>query len=429
MGEKDSAEGKEQPKPADAKNIGTEIDLFVAQVDSLAETLPLSTAAIDAARNAQGEKLKRFVEELGLVPGETKGRKIPTGQVLRLYEISKKIGSTLLAAQLVRRSLLVSLVSQFDAYIGRVVRQLFVAKPGILNSSGSTLTFQRLSSFGSLEDAREYVVEKEIESLLRKSHAEHFVWLEAKFGLTLRDNLAAWPLFIEVTERRNLFVHTNGTVSHQYLEVCRENRCAVPDDLRTGQLLSIDDDYFARAYECLFEIGVKLGQVLWRKVVPEQMSEADQSLAAVTYTLLSEERYRLACVVLDFATETLKKHSSDERRLIMVVNRALAYKWSGDEEMCQKIVNSEDWSATGLKFKMAHSVLLNDFEGAFGLMKRIGADGKDIEKDAYRFWPLFKEIRKSTKFAETFELIFNEPFNLHEVDNRNVQMPPPALLN
>src|SRR2546423_10410038 len=40
------------------------------------------------------------------------------------------------------------------------------------------------------------------------------------FRTLLRKDLPIWPVFVEVTERRNLFAHCSGKVSAQYLTVC-----------------------------------------------------------------------------------------------------------------------------------------------------------------------------------------------------------------
>jgi hypothetical protein len=218
-----------------------------------------------------------------------------------------------------------------------------------------------------------------------------------------------WPLFVEVTERRNLFVHTDGVVPHQYLDVCERSSCTVAEDICLGKSLSITREYFTAAYECLYEIGVKLAQVLWRKLEPDKIRSADANLNRVSYELLVEDRYRLARVLLDFGTETLKKHGSEEGRLTMVVNRAQAYKWGGNDQDAKRILNAEDWTAMGLKFKMARDVLLDDFDAAMQIMDRIGVSG-EIDKHHYREWPLFREIRKSKEFAAKFEQIFGEPF-------------------
>jgi hypothetical protein len=277
--------------------------------------------------------------------------------------------------------------------------------------------FAQLAEFGSIERAKEYLVDKEIESVLRKSHSEQFDWLENKLGLPLRTNLPAWTLFIEITERRNLFVHTNGLVSHQYLEVCERHKCTMTSDAVLGKPLSITGEYFRAAYDCLFEIGVKLAQVLWRKLEPDKMSSADASLNRVSYELLVEGRYRLARVLLDFGTETLKKHGSEEARLLMVVNRAQAYKWTGEDEKSRALLDAEDCSATSMRFKLGCAVLRDDHESALQLMSQIGSDG-EMNKHFYREWPLFREIRKCGEFAAKFEEIFGEPYTAITVDTQ-----------
>ncbi|MDH5508315.1 MAG: hypothetical protein OEZ02_13915, partial [Anaerolineae bacterium] len=69
------------------------------------------------------------------------------------------------------------------------------------------------------------------------------------------------------------------------------------------------------------------------------------------------------------------------------------------------------WSATGSHFRLAKLILLDDFEFAYELMRKIGIDDEKLTKEYYRGWPLFKMIKKEEKFRETFEEIFGEPYN------------------
>jgi hypothetical protein len=403
------------PRPAQRKwSIGPEVDLFVKQVDGLADTLPLASVAIQGASELARQHFEKFLAEECTAIAESDKKKatyeIDPGKVLHFRRLVARAQKASQAAILVPRSLLVSLVSQYDAFLGRLVRQLFAIRPEILNSSANSLTFSQLTQFGSLDAARDYVVDKEVESLLRKSHTEQFEWLETKFGLPLRTNLKVWPTFVELTERRNLFVHTGGVVSHQYLEVCSKSCCKIDAELCAGKVLSVSRDYFEVAHECLFEIGIKLAHVLWRKLDEGDRDRADSNLISVCYELLTEGRYRLAREICDFSTETLKKHSSEEVRLTMVVNRAQAYKWSGDEDSARKIIAAEDWSATSLKFRLAQSVIADDFKVAIDLMRQIGPKG-ELLKEMYREWPLFREIGKTREFAQAFQEIFGEPLN------------------
>jgi hypothetical protein len=53
----------------------------------------------------------------------------------------------------------------------------------------------------------------------------------------------------------------------------------------------------------------------------------------------------------------------------------------------------------------------DDFKAANEAVKRIGNGAEDMDKHAYREWPLFKELRKSPEFAALFEQVFGEPLN------------------
>jgi len=261
-------------------DIGGEVDLFLHQIDGLATALPLSTASLDSScQVAQREFHKFTTDECKVVrDGNRLTITIEPGKYMRYRLLKGRVQETSLAQELVPRSLLVALVSQFDVFLGGLIRQLFEMKPEILNSSESMLTFAQLVEFDSIDDARESIVEKEIEGILRKSHSEQFDWLESKFGLPLRKELKIWPVFIEVTERRNLFVHTGGVISRQYIEVCRKHGVALEPDACQGKTLNVTPEYFESGLGCLFEIGVKLAQVLWRKVNPSEIEKADSNL-------------------------------------------------------------------------------------------------------------------------------------------------------
>ena len=313
------------------------------------------------------------------------------------------------ANKLVMQSFIISLISQYDTFLGKLIRALFLIKPETLNVSERNISFLQLREFKTLDDAREYIMGKEIESVLRDSHIEQFKWLENKFGLELRRGLTVWPTFVEVTERRNLFTHSSGVVSVQYIDVCEEHGIQLAQEVRIGTELDVTPDYFELAYESIFEIGVKLAHVLWRKVAPQDLEDADVSLNTICYNLLLKEHYKLACVLLDFATETLKKYSNDNNRRIFIINRAQAYKWAGEDEKAKTIVKSADWSASSDRFKLAEAVLLDDFDKADYLVKKIGSQG-DVKMFAYREWPLFREYRKTEGLLKAFEEVFNEPF-------------------
>jgi hypothetical protein len=397
--------------------IGEVIAEFVEQVESLATSLPLAMVVIQGAHRASYKSYEEFIKK-NCTEETREGEHyvgIPIEHQDRYNALKKRVRRTYMAHSVVPRSFLVSLISSYDAFLGKLVSSLFQAKPEMLKSSERTLTYSQLSDFASIAEARDHLLEKEVETLLRKSHAEQFDWLESKFAIKLRVDLAVWPTFMEVTERRNLFVHSDGIVSSQYLKVCQEHGCGIDFEAEPGEQLEVSPDYFRSAYEAVFEIGVKLGQVLWRKLKSSDIKAADEKLSTVCYDLLTERKHRLAQKLLDFACSAPMKHSDEKYRLIFLVNRAQAYKWDGNSEKALEIIAGQDWSATEAAFQLAAAVLRDQHDVAIGLMEAIGASGNP-SKTAYKTWPLFREIRKTKEFTDMFEKIFGEPFERTPVE-------------
>jgi len=139
------------------------------------------------------------------------------------------------------------------------------------------------------------------------------------------------------------------------------------------------------------------------------LEKADICLNNIAYDLLLDERYDLAKIILKFANQTIKKYSSEEMRRIFLINEALAYKFSSDKKKLIEIIEGEDWSATGDRFKLAIAIIKDNIQEAIKIMKKIGENG-EVKKIDYKDWPLFKDIKGTKEFQETYEKIFGEPY-------------------
>lgn len=399
-------------------NLHRVLDTYLHKLEALHEIFPLVMTMSFAAQKAEKGKHLDFLKKHGKVAEATEEYTrydLPSEHLRLSARLSRKAKRAATAYDLLPRNFLVSYVSEYDAYLGELIRNLLLLKPEIIDSSEKNISLSDLMSLGSVEAARSHMIEKEVESVLRKSHSEQFNWLEKTFSLTLRKDLEVWPTFIELTERRNLFVHCDGIVSSQYLKVCGNAKLAPLPDI--GEQLKVNKGYLNKSYESLYEIGVKLCHVLWRKIRPDDIENAENSLSHVTYELLANEKYSLAVKLLEFASASLKRWQSDGARKIYIVNLAIAYKNSGRAEDCLRIINSEDWSACGDNYQICISVLKDDFEEAVKIMYRIGSDGVVKEAD-YIEWPAFKVFREYEGFKNAFIKIFGrEPILTEEVES------------
>lgn len=398
------------------------VDNYIHKLEALHEVFPYQMMMAASVAHESGKKHKTFLEENGEIieqDGETTSYKLDYKSVRRSSRLGRRSDRAKTVLDLLPRNFVVSYVSEYDAFLGQLITQILRFKPEIIDSKDKSISLSDLVSLGSIEAAREKIIAKEVESILRSSHADQFSWMESAFSLPLTKGLDSWPLFIELTERRNLFVHCDGIVSEQYINVCKKHKADVGTEIAIGKRLQANKKYIKQSYEVLYEIGIKLSQVLWRKLSPNDIERAESSLSSFTFELLIEENYKLATNLLDFACCTLKKWDSESSRLVYVVNRAIAYKFSGNNERCQSILNQEDWSACGDNYNLCVAVLRDDFEKAKSLMLRIGNSGSVTEVD-YAEWPCFKEFRSSDEFASTFNEVFGyPPTTIEQVENED----------
>jgi hypothetical protein len=323
--------------------------------------------------------------------------------------LSRDRDRTSTARELLPRILLVSLVSQYDAFLGRLLKTIFLLKPELLNASDRQVPFEKINQFRTIEDLRGFILDKEIETVLRKSHLEQLVWMEKAFNVDLRKGLESLPSFIEVTERRNLFVHADGVASAQYLSTCQANGVSLEAGTCVGSQLEVPQAYFGEACICIHEIGVKLGHVVWRKLFPHEREDADNHYLEYTFELLQAGKHRLAARLLDLACSVFAKQSAESEGLIFRINLAQAHKWNGDEDRCRRVLAETDWSAKEDKFKLAHAVLHDNWTEVGALMRRIGSSDA-VGRNAYRDWPLFRKLREQPIFATTYAEIFGAPY-------------------
>jgi hypothetical protein len=395
---------------------------FIQKIESLRETLPLVMIFVSANYSKSNKDFSVFSKKNGIEISDENGDEYYTfspedSHKYEILEKNAKISTS--ALDIIPNSLFVSLISQFDSFLGKLIRQIFESKPEILNSSEKNLSFSKLLELKSIEEAKEFIIEKEVETVLRESHTEHFSWLESKLGITLRKDLPIWQEFIEVTERRNLFVHNDGVITSQYLTICRFHKVKFTTEPIIGEQLTVDNEYFEKAYRCLFEISVKLTQVIWRKLLPKELESSDESLNDICFELLRQNQLDLSIILLDFATIILKKHFNEESKNVFIVNKALAFKLNEKVKECEEIVKSKDWSACSDKFKIAKEALLDNHSEVAKIMKRIGNDG-DVSKLSYKTWPVFIEFRKTDIFQEMFKEVFEEDYIAVETPKRMI---------
>ncbi|MDO6516583.1 hypothetical protein [Zobellia uliginosa] len=403
------------------KNLHKNLESFLRHIDAIRDTLPMTMLLIQPYNEKANDDFSKFLNENVEEIEDDNGKKrllVKADESKKFETLERNASTSALASKIIPESLFVSLISQYDAFLTRLLRAIYEIRPDVLNGSERNLTFSQLVEMETVENARDFIIDKEIDTVLRKSHAEQFDYLEKLLGIKLREKLPIWKTFIEITERRNLLVHCDGVVSNQYVKNCKEHKCQI-DKIKVGQRLGIEPKYFINAYKCLYEIATKLTHTIWRKLLISDLKDADRELNDVCFHLINTNSFELADILLEFGCNQ-KRHFNNSLKNVFIVNGSLSKYLQDKKEEAKQILDKKDWSASSDDFKLAYAVLTDDYEIAYEMMLKIGDNG-DVDKSDYKQWPLFNKIREEEKFKETYTEIFREEYSVMETPMKPIQ--------
>ncbi|MCQ2072821.1 MAG: hypothetical protein MJY96_06825, partial [Bacteroidaceae bacterium] len=364
---------------------------------------------------AEGKKVEKFKNEHGtpFKDEEGEGVRMTLEDSAVFHKMMKNLNNSIHAFDMTGENAVIGMVSKYDGFLGKLIKQIFTDIPDILNGSEKELKVSDILTFKDFEELKDVLIEKEIETVLRKNHVEQLQWLESKLGVELK-KFKLLPDYVEIMERRNLFVHCNGVVSRQYLSECKKFDVVIPEGIKPGKTLDAYIDYVRQAYIVLFQVGVMLGFVLWHKVRPNESEEMIDKLSEVAYDLIKEEEYELGLNIIDFAlaNRSWAKEIRTAQQLIFRVNKALAFHLRDMQDECEKIADSMDVTAADPVYHLAVAVLKKRYEEAYSIMDKIG-DNNDMHYN-YKTWPLFNKIRQEKKFVDKFREIYGEEYECND---------------
>ena len=135
---------------ADNPSIGYELNTYINHISCLNTTLGISMKSIREALSVAQKRFDDFVtNEKGITHREVKDKHIYSvkAECVKYFEdLYKTINIFKLAEKTIPRSFIMSLVSQYDVFLGRLLRIIFIDRPELLNSSERTLSYSQLKN-------------------------------------------------------------------------------------------------------------------------------------------------------------------------------------------------------------------------------------------------------------------------------------------
>ena len=384
--------------------------------------MALSSLAVSQLKHAQDnqdrdvkEQIEKMQDALRRLQAPTNALDVALGQNA-FFESQRRLKAIqgVSHAGMVAELIFVSIFSSFDAYLNHLLRDLYSRLPRLLHTlSQKEIQFSELLKH-SKDEIIESAINSDLDGLLRENYTKIFEKLELKFKLSTLRKFDNWPAFIECSQRRNIITHCDGIANRHYLDVCISENAPVDAGIKVGLKIGVSQAYLLKAIEVVSEVGLKLGQVLWRTIGAPAIAAADVHLAELLFDLLKLENWTLALRMGEFGQELCKlpnqQQRSDRSLKMIIINHAQAAKWSGDLEGASRIVDVVEWSGSSHEFCLAVACIKEEWDNASKLMHEIGPNAKFMPIHGYVGWPIFREFRTKDQFSSAFRSIFGVEF-------------------
>ena len=323
-------------------------------------------------------------------------------------KLTQHIGPSFDFQATLSKNALMGLVSVLDHLISNLMHIAFVQNPSLVDADAGSILIKDVLSFTDFEEFRQSVIRTEIDKICWSGLDAQVKWIEKKFNIdAIVKNYKNWPVLNEIYQRRNLFAHSNGIVSSQYLKNGKSAGYDT-DGIDLGIKLGVTKVYYRNSVHCIFEFGIMLSHILRKKLCGKVNSAADQYLNELGFKLLQRGEYQLALKVLEFAS-SLRDVADDLVKKMYAVNYANALKLCKKDKDSEKVLNEQDWSASKVEFEACVAAVRGDVDAVVGFMKKIGPNGP-LSEASYREWPVFFHVRDDKKFIETYVKVFGIPY-------------------
>ncbi len=322
-------------------------------------------------------------------------------------------------------SFLIYLISLYENFLWNMIKFIVKLYPDLLPKN-KELLYKDFVKYSSFEEIQDYYVESYIRNVMRWNSLEQIQEIEN----ILKDNKCVFreilPLkeLMEISSRRNLYVHNEGKVNEQYIKNCEIVGLDIKE--KPWDRVIINKDYFNKTFYIIYEITLKIAYLIFCKCSNknEEIKQFDNFLNNNCIDLISDyhntDKLNLWINLLDFAYKyTSKTKNHGELKWFYAINLALCYKMKWDKDKCKSILEKEDWSVATQNFQLAIAVLNEDRKLASSLMdvatiKKISSKSISINwkftKEQYQELPIFFEFRKTKEFKAKYKKIFRKEY-------------------
>jgi len=314
-----------------------------------------------------------------------------------MFSTVEKLSKNMESSQHFYCNSLISLVSSVEWFVSQIIHKYYKENPKAISSSEKQLSLEDLSKFDSVEDARIYLIDKRVESVLRGDMKSWITFLREKLNLSMGYLDPHMNQLIEVALRRNLLVHNGGIVNGIYLN-------SFPKELKSeyniGDKVTVSLEYLfeniSRVERCFALIAAEL----WKKLE----TDSDQRGKMLINMAVDHLSHGRCGVAESFSCFVMKDKSLSESDVLYgKVNYWLAKKMQDKLSEVVGEIEGEDFSAKSRLFICAKSALLDHDDDTLKDITYLLDHDDEFTIEYVEQWPLFLRLREQGKLDEIIQ--------------------------
>lgn len=411
-------EEKEEQKKKFCDRIIEVLKDFIIKADSMKEY-------VFSAMNEQTKKLISFMKksnkEVSLLSElfVDKDTIESTAQIeidLENYKnLQDKIKGTSYCSKLVINGEIVSLISAFDYFLRDLLKETCIFQYEEFNNFSNikdiALKFGEIKNCNSIDEVKNYCIEKYLDGLFAGSHDFIFEEIKNKFNVKDIKNHNHYKDLLFVTELRNIIVHNDSQISIMFRNKMDElkidyKQYGMIDD---NGIVKINPNNIEYIFEILIFCAIYISLSFAIQFSKKNKDELENFLSNINDIGLNciNRHYKISIELYDCLLK-MAKSSSD--KFLYTINKCIALKDGNQITEMENQLNSLDWSNCNNSFKFAKNCLLNEYDEAIEFLKKRSTEEKEEWKFNLQVWPLCKQLVKSEVFLKEYPIIFDEEF-------------------
>ncbi|WP_205272503.1 hypothetical protein [Lactococcus taiwanensis] len=307
-------------------------------------------------------------------------------------------------ARLLNETSLITISNVFESLISNLISFL-VIKDKTVKIQEKTLSFKQIEELGGLEEAKDYLIEKTVEDIMRGSQIH---WLEYIAKNTLKDFYKELvgdeqQKFIEFFLKRNLIIHNNSKINKKYINATKKDSTDEQKKELIGNRISVNEEYLLENLSLIYIVGIKSSYYVTKKNFGTKRKEIFNFYHQIAYENLKINENKVAYEIYNMLWKDRDALKASEK-MLLCINYMQSLKWVGKIAELKKLLKEEDFSLADHQHQMCIEILNENYEEAIKKFEEVLNEGKEEYEDEMSMinqfisWPIFKEFSKSEQF-------------------------------